>query len=307
MLPSDARAELLSLLNLHIDSCALGKEQLIENLRGKEVYYLGGMESVDPEVILRSDFRGKIVFIGDEPHPIIKESADDLIKARGINVYTTGGGAEAVVQSTLDEIYDPVILQDSFSKAGIWKPGQPGELLGKKNIVIIGTGQIGYRLAVKLLELGHCRSVSHAGGRGPKEDLVKMGIPYIKKLRDAFGFGDILSIHLALIPETRGIIGFRELNAMKPGTIFINNARADLVKKAGLRRYIRQRPRPRTKFIWDTIWTEGPEFEHLSPMEREIVNFLDYTQHTCVPKHIELALPVYGENTLRVTKEKILA
>lgn len=308
MLPHETIAELKTLLDLSVESCALKKDRLIDNLRGKDVHYLGGMERIDFEVLLRSDFLGDIVFIGDEPYPFIDESADDLIKARKINTYATGGGAEAVAQSTIDEIYNPLILQDSFSKANMWNPGLPEELLSKKNVVVIGAGKIGRLVAVKLLELGHCQSVSHAGGRGPKKDLVEMGIPYIKKFRDVFRFGDIISIHYALNTHTRKCIGFKELNAMRNGTIFINNARADLIYRYGLIKYIRKNPRPRTKLVWDTLWTEGPSFEHLSTAEKEIVNsgIMTYTQHMCVPWHIELALPAYGANTIRITKEKIL-
>ena len=45
---------------------------------------------------------------------------------------------------------------------------------------------------------------------------------------------DVLSLHCPLTPETRGLIGARELEKMKPTAILINTARGGLVDSAAL-------------------------------------------------------------------------
>jgi D-3-phosphoglycerate dehydrogenase len=52
---------------------------------------------------------------------------------------------------------------------------------------------------------------------------------------------DILSVHLALGNETRGLVGRDVLERLKPGAFFINTARAEIVDQAALEHAIRQR------------------------------------------------------------------
>jgi phosphoglycerate dehydrogenase-like enzyme len=45
---------------------------------------------------------------------------------------------------------------------------------------------------------------------------------------------DVVSLHLPLTPETSGVIGRQQFDAMKPGVIFVNTARAGLVEGTAL-------------------------------------------------------------------------
>ena len=45
---------------------------------------------------------------------------------------------------------------------------------------------------------------------------------------------DVISLHLLLTPETKNLLGAAELDRMKPGAVFINTARAELVDEAAL-------------------------------------------------------------------------
>ena len=51
---------------------------------------------------------------------------------------------------------------------------------------------------------------------------------------ELFATADVLSVQLALKPETEGTIGAREIGLMKPTTLFINTARGKLVDQAAL-------------------------------------------------------------------------
>jgi D-3-phosphoglycerate dehydrogenase len=53
---------------------------------------------------------------------------------------------------------------------------------------------------------------------------------------------DIISLHVPLTPRTRGMIGERELNMMKPDAILINTARGELIDEAALATTLRKRP-----------------------------------------------------------------
>jgi len=52
---------------------------------------------------------------------------------------------------------------------------------------------------------------------------------------------DVLSLHLALTPETRTFVGAAILDRLRPGTLFVNTARAELVDHAALAAVVEQR------------------------------------------------------------------
>ncbi len=58
---------------------------------------------------------------------------------------------------------------------------------------------------------------------------------------DVAAAADVVSIHVALTQETRGLIGADFFNAMRSGAYFVNTARGELVDQAALLAAIRQR------------------------------------------------------------------
>jgi D-3-phosphoglycerate dehydrogenase len=53
---------------------------------------------------------------------------------------------------------------------------------------------------------------------------------------------DILTLHVPLTPQTRSMIGRRELEAMKPNAILINTARGGIIDETALTAALRARP-----------------------------------------------------------------
>jgi len=51
---------------------------------------------------------------------------------------------------------------------------------------------------------------------------------------ELFATSDVVSLHLALNPQTEGIVGAREIGLMKPTALFVNTARGKLVDQAAL-------------------------------------------------------------------------
>jgi D-3-phosphoglycerate dehydrogenase len=52
---------------------------------------------------------------------------------------------------------------------------------------------------------------------------------------------DVLSVHLALAPETRGLVGATVLERLRPGALFINTARSEIVDYDALAAAVRER------------------------------------------------------------------
>ncbi|MDT7961066.1 MAG: NAD(P)-dependent oxidoreductase, partial [Armatimonadota bacterium] len=67
----------------------------------------------------------------------------------------------------------------------------------------------------------------------PPEQEESLGVTYLE-LDALLPECDIVTLHLPLTPETRGLFGRERLFAMKRGAFLINTARAELVDEAAL-------------------------------------------------------------------------
>jgi phosphoglycerate dehydrogenase-like enzyme len=97
-----------------------------------------------------------------------------------------------------------------------------GKMLG-----IVGLGAIGRRFAQLGAAIG-MRVI--AWTMHPNPALGFELVPLETLLRES----DVISLHLRLSNETRGMIGQREFGIMKPSAILINTARGPIVNEAAL-------------------------------------------------------------------------
>jgi D-3-phosphoglycerate dehydrogenase / 2-oxoglutarate reductase len=68
-----------------------------------------------------------------------------------------------------------------------------------------------------------------------------LGVTRLGSPAEVAAAADAVSVHLALKPETRGLLGADFFKAMKPGAFFINTARAEVVDEAALLEAVRTR------------------------------------------------------------------
>jgi glyoxylate reductase len=98
-----------------------------------------------------------------------------------------------------------------------------GEGLAGKTLGIVGLGRIGNEVA-RLAE-GFGMRIVHTRGSGPYEEL-----PLDRLLAEA----DVVTLHVPLTPETRHLIGPRELAIMRPEAVLVNVARGSIVDEGAL-------------------------------------------------------------------------
>src|ERR1043165_3304713 len=110
-----------------------------------------------------------------------------------------------------------------FSKAR----GLYGRTLG-----LIGTGQIGQEMIPRARAFG-MKVVAWSRSLTP-ERAAALGLERLDTPQEVARVADIVSVHLALKPETRSIVGADIFNSMKEGAIFINTARGEVVDQAAL-------------------------------------------------------------------------
>ena len=73
----------------------------------------------------------------------------------------------------------------------------------------------------------------------PSLEAERLGIEFVS-LDRLLAESDFVSLHSALTPETRGLIGEAQLRAMKSSAILINTARGAVVDEAALARALRE-------------------------------------------------------------------
>jgi len=160
----------------------------------------------------------------------------DLNAARrqGIAVTNTPGTAtEAVAEHALAlllALAKRVPELDVRVRAGEWPRGMLMQVVGK-TIGIIGTGAIGARMAALARGIG-MRVI--AWTLHPDEArALELGVQYVD-LETLLRKADVVSVHLRLSEETRGLVGTNELSLMKPTALLINTARGPLVDQPAL-------------------------------------------------------------------------
>jgi phosphoglycerate dehydrogenase-like enzyme len=127
-----------------------------------------------------------------------------------------------------------VVGNDRAVRAGEWHVGQGLELAGK-TAGIVGYGGIGARLA-GLLEAIGMRVVVWT----PHPDPARLISPAQRfvELHGLLEQADVVSLHLLLTDETRGMIDEPMLRTLKPGALLVNTARAELIAPGALERVL---------------------------------------------------------------------
>ena len=110
-------------------------------------------------------------------------------------------------------------------KRGQW-PGREMVFLRGKMLGIVGMGPIGAETA----RLGGAVGMRvQAWTFHPSaERAAKLGVPFVER-EELLSTSDVISVHVPLTEQTRGLIGKREIASMKLGAILINTARGAVV------------------------------------------------------------------------------
>ena len=155
----------------------------------------------------------------------------------GIGVSNTPGAVdEATATTTLYLIISTLRL---FSKAerslraGTWKtPISSGDThaLTTRTLGILGLGGIGLHLA-HLIHAFPMRVLYH--NRRRRTDVPEW-CEYVESLEELCKQVDVLSVHVPLCEETKGMVGDREIRAMKRGSVLVNTARGGVVDEEAM-------------------------------------------------------------------------
>ena len=127
-------------------------------------------------------------------------------------------------------------------RAGTWNKKEFSKARGLfgSTLGLVGYGSIAQEVATRALGFGMrvvVWSRRFASGEQPSD----LPVTAVRSLDDLATTADIVSVHLALNTDTRGLLDASFFRRMKPGAVFINTARAEVVDYAALEHAVTQR------------------------------------------------------------------
>ena len=193
-----------------------------------------------------------IVFLGTGASSYMDVPA---LKERGVTVHTIKGyGDRAVAEHAIALMFAcarGLARMDRAVRAGTWGPLEGVQLQGK-TLGVIGLGGIGSEVVRIARGIG---MEVIAWNRSRRDDAP---CPLVE-LDELLARADVISLHLTLNDDTRGLIDRDRIAHMKRGAILINTARGALVDETALIEALRS----------GQIAQAGLDVFHAEPLKRD--------------------------------------
>jgi (S)-sulfolactate dehydrogenase len=166
-------------------------------------------------------------------------------EARGIKVIpATGANAESVAEYVITAAL--MLLRGAYAstravEAGTW-PRQTlsqGREAAGKVLGVIGLGSIGRLTAAKARAMG-MRVIAHDPQLAATDAAWNEVGGARRSLEELLRESDVVSLHIPLTPETRGLLGRERLSTMKRDAVVINTARGGIIDEAALATMLRE-------------------------------------------------------------------
>jgi D-3-phosphoglycerate dehydrogenase len=130
-------------------------------------------------------------------------------------------------------------------RAGTWNKKEYSKARGLygRTLGLLGYGNIGQEVARRAHAFGMPIVVWSRRFATGRDQIANEPIPMqlAQSPADVAARSDVLSVHLALNAETRGLVNASVLDQLRPGSYFINTARAEVVDHAALATAVRER------------------------------------------------------------------
>lgn len=148
----------------------------------------------------------------------------DACSARGIAVFAANeGNSDSVAEHVIGQILSlahKLHTSDTEIRHGLWeRDGNRGFEIKGKTIGIIGYGNMGKAVALRLSGFG-LRILAY--------DKYAPSVDFPASLEQIFEDADILSLHIPLTSETRGLVTPSFIESFKKPILFINSSRGPI-------------------------------------------------------------------------------
>jgi len=141
------------------------------------------------------------------------------------------GVAEATM-GLMVALFKRLKFNEVFLRNGGWKELENrGTLMLGKTVGIIGVGRIGQNVAKRLDSWG--MKILGYDPYVKQETVATLGVKMVS-LEELLQQSDLVTVHVVLTRETRGMLGMREFKMMKPTAFIVNTSRGPAIKEADL-------------------------------------------------------------------------
>ena len=210
------------------------KEQVLEHCKGAEVVICNKTLLRADTLRALPDLRFIAIAATGMNNVDLEVAAELGIGVKNVAGYSTYSVAEATLTFALSLLKNTAYF-DNYFKSGayaatedIFHFGRPVRQLRGSKWGVIGMGAIGREVARLASAFGCEVAYTSTSGAIRKEDYPQMS------LDELLAWADVVSIHSPLTPTTKGLIGEKELQKMKPTSIIINVARGGIIDEAAL-------------------------------------------------------------------------
>jgi phosphoglycerate dehydrogenase-like enzyme len=209
-------------------------EELVEKLSGVDgILSLNGngAAEITADVLKAAGGTVKVAAISHWFHGCHEEAVAQWQEAGVEVVDASDANSEAVVEWTVAAALMGTRRLFEFDRAlksgETWVPNRdPYTLLCESLVGLVGLGRIG-RLAARYFRALGSRVIAFDPAVSA-ETASSLGVELVS-MEDLFRTADVISLHLPVNDDTRGMIGARELSLVKDGAVFVNSARAEVM------------------------------------------------------------------------------
>ncbi len=217
----------------------IGEETLIREAQGCDAILT--RNAVISERVMRASQQLKVVAM----HGVGVDLIDvDAATRLGIQVVNAKDSNKlAVAEFTIGLVIAlsrNMLLYDRELRKGNWQVRRTlGMDLMGRTLGIVGMGAIGSLVAHKAVFGLEMQVIAHKRSIAGAKPMA--GVSYTQNLDDVMAEADFVSLHVPATPETKQLIGRRELSLMKPGAFLINTARGEVADHRALYEALRDR------------------------------------------------------------------
>ncbi len=223
-----------------VNNPTITPEELLESIHEYDGIIVRSRTKVTKEVIEKAENLKIIARAGVGVDNIDVDAATD----KGIMVVNAPQSTSITVaehaMGLMLALSRKIAIADASVKAGKWEKSKfMGMELRNKTLGVIGMGRIGSQVVKrsKAFEMDVIVYDPYITEEAAKE----LGVE-ITTLDDLIQKADVMTIHVPLTPETKGLISKEQLAKMKDHAIILNCARGGIINEADLYEALKERP-----------------------------------------------------------------